>query len=307
MTMASSDKTAASSDDHAAAGAVIEERTVSYAGVRTRELAVAGAGLPIVLLHGYADSADTWRGVLTRLGATGRRALAVDLPGFGLAQDRRSGALTPQFDEFADAVVAAHGPVVLVGNSLGAATTLRAAARHRDGRVAGIVLLDEPLLARHRPARLVRRREYTRLFGLASALPVPAPVLRWGIRRLAAAFCYGPGVTADPMYVDTWLRSIPDMPAAAARARDAVRYAREHPNGHGDLSIGCPALVVHGAKDRIIPVAASRELHALLPGSELVVLPRAGHCPQVDYPTEVTRLVLDHAARVDPRSEWSAS
>lgn len=278
---------------------MIEERTVSYAGVRTRELSVSGNGIPVVLLHGYADSADTWRGVLTRLGVAGRRALAVDLPGFGLADDRRPGPLTPQFDEFVDDLIATHGPVVLVGNSLGAATSVHAAARHRDRRVAGLVTLDEPLLARHRIAGLVRRSAYTRLFDVIAVLPVPPTVVRWTVRRLVAAFIYGPGVAADPQFLATAVRSVPDMAGVAARGRDAVRYARENPDGHGDLSIDCPVLVVHGAKDRVIPVAASRELHALLPGSELVVLPRAGHCPQLDYPAETAALVLALLARVE--------
>jgi pimeloyl-ACP methyl ester carboxylesterase len=49
---------------------------------------------------------------------------------------------------------------------------------------------------------------------------------------------------------------------------------------------------VHGACDRIIPVHASRTLHRQISGSELVVLPRSGHCPQLDNPDEVVRLTL---------------
>ncbi|MFB7721661.1 alpha/beta fold hydrolase [Nocardia sp. NPDC056100] len=282
---------------------VVIEAAREYAGVRTRELSVAGTGPTVVLLHGYCDSADTWRGVLTRLAAAGRRALAVDLPGFGLADARRPGALTPQFDAFVDALVAAHGPVVLVGNSLGAATALHAAARDREGRVRGLVTLDEPLLARHLPARVVRLGEFRRLFDLAGRLPVPDRLVHWTVRHGVQRFVYGPGYRADPAFVATALRSVPNMAAAAERGRDAVRYAREHPGGHGARTVSCPVAVVHGAKDRIIPVRASRELHALLPGSELTVLPKAGHCPQLDEPDNVTALVLGILARADGHRE----
>lgn len=64
---------------------MITQARASYAGVGTRTLTVTGRGTPVVLLHGFADSADTWRGVLTRLEAAGRPAVAVDLPGFGQA------------------------------------------------------------------------------------------------------------------------------------------------------------------------------------------------------------------------------
>lgn len=276
---------------------VVTESTRVYAGVRTRELSVEGAGPTIVLLHGYCDSADTWRGVLTRLAAAGRRAIAADLPGFGLADPRRPGPMTPQFDAFADALIAAHGPVVLVGNSLGAATALHAASRDSTGRVRALVTLDEPLLARHLVARLARRREYRRFFDVTGALPVPDRLVHRVVRYGVARFVYGPGYRADPDFLATALRSVPNMAAAAARGRDAIRYAREHPSGHGDLTVTCPVLVVHGARDRIIPVRASRELHARLPGSEFVVLPTAGHCPQLDEPDNVTRLVLGISAR----------
>ena len=49
--------------------------------------------------------------------------------------------MVPQFDAVADALVEAFGPVVLVGNSLGATTAIHAAARH-GGSVAGVVALD---------------------------------------------------------------------------------------------------------------------------------------------------------------------
>ncbi|MCU1647925.1 MAG: alpha/beta hydrolase [Nocardia sp.] len=276
---------------------VVTESTRVYAGVRTRELSVDGAGPTVVLLHGYCDSADTWRGVLNRLAAAGRRAVAVDLPGFGLADPRAPGPLTPQFDAFAEALIAAHGPVVLMGNSLGAATALHAAARDRVGRIRALVTLDEPLLARHWAARLVRRREYRRFFDLTTVLPVPDRVVRWVVALGVSKVIYGPGYSADPEFVATAVRSVPNMAAAAARGRDAIRYAREHPSGHGDLTVSCPVVVVHGGKDRIIPVAASRELHALLPGSEFAVLPTAGHCPQLDEPDNVTRLLLGVLAR----------
>ncbi|MFX0580431.1 alpha/beta fold hydrolase [Nocardia nepalensis] len=274
---------------------MISEGRARYGGVETRVLSVAGQGIPILLLHGYADSADTWRGVLTALEAADRVAFAVDLPGFGLADPRTPGPMTPQFNAFVDAIIAAHGPLVLVGNSLGAATAVHAASRNPD-RVSALATLDEPLLARHWLAGVGRRYEYTWFFRFVAALPIPGPIVRWAVRTAVARFVYGPGYPADPEFLTTATRSVPDMPAVAARGRDAVRYAREHPAGHPSLTIECPTLVVHGARDAIIPVAASRALHALLPGSEFVVLPGVGHCPQLDVPEDVGRLILEFLA-----------
>ncbi|HUE28529.1 MAG TPA: hypothetical protein VMP89_17270, partial [Solirubrobacteraceae bacterium] len=54
--------------------AVIRESRLPLAGVRTRVLEVDGDGPPLVLLHGFSDSADTWRAMLERLARSGRRA-----------------------------------------------------------------------------------------------------------------------------------------------------------------------------------------------------------------------------------------
>ena len=101
------------------------EHRIELAGFQTRALELEGDGPPTLLIHGYADSADTWRLTLERLGREGRRAIAVDLPGFAEADPLREGSMLEQYDAFAGAAVelAAEegGDVVIVGNSLGGA------------------------------------------------------------------------------------------------------------------------------------------------------------------------------------------
>jgi len=50
-------------------------------------------------------------------------------------------------------------------------------------------------------------------------------------------------------------------------------------------------LVVHGADDRVIPVAASEYLAAHLPASRLVVMERAGHWLQIEQPQAFAQLL----------------
>ena len=47
---------------------------------------------PVVLLHGWSDSADTWRALLAALADRGHRAIALDMPGFGGAARSREDA-----------------------------------------------------------------------------------------------------------------------------------------------------------------------------------------------------------------------
>lgn len=271
---------------------MITESRATFGGVGTRVLSVAGNGRPVVLLHGYADSADTWRSVLTRLEALGRNAFAVDLPGFGRADRRHAGPLLPQFDAFADAILSELGPAILVGNSLGAATAVRAATRNPEV-VHGLVALDDPLNARHWPARVARSRDVPVQFWTGvGRIPVPRRAVRWAAQQGVARVLYGTRATpADPVVITHWTRTFDSQASVAALGRYAFQYARETSGGHRDVRVACPTVVVHGARDRIIPVDASRILHQQIPGSEFVVLPRSGHCPQLDDPDAVVRLI----------------
>src|SRR2546421_1489710 len=88
-----------------------------FAGFGTRVLELEGDGPAIVLVHGWSDSADTWRYLLDRFGRVERRAVAVDLPGFATADPLRDGPMLRQLDRFTAALVrdvASDGDAVVV-------------------------------------------------------------------------------------------------------------------------------------------------------------------------------------------------
>lgn len=102
----------------------------------------AGAGNPIVFLHGNPSSSHLWRNVLPRIGAPGR-CLAPDLIGMG-----RSGKpdIAYRFDDHARYLDAwfdalALDCVVLVGHDWGGALAFDWAARH-PGRTRGVAFLE---------------------------------------------------------------------------------------------------------------------------------------------------------------------
>src|SRR5438309_11203264 len=64
----------------------MESRTISVEGLRVRvldESVSRPTGDPVVLIHGVGGWAENWRAVMRPLAETGRRVLALDLPGFG--------------------------------------------------------------------------------------------------------------------------------------------------------------------------------------------------------------------------------
>lgn len=277
---------------------MIVEKYASYGGVRSRILRVPGADPPYVLLHGFTDSADTWRELLEEFEAAGRAAVALDLPGFGCAEPLRDGEIMAQLDLFLDSVLEAYESVVLVGNSLGAALSVRAAARQHPA-VRAVAALDEPFLSRHWLARYARRkREPWGLRVVKAGIPVPTAAIGWVRRRTLPRVLYGDPRLAKPEVVERWTSVGYDARQIATVARQARQIALETVAGYQNIDdLRCPLLVIHGGRDRIIPVDSSVRLHGLVPGSELHILPRSGHCPQLDAPAEVASLIRDFEHR----------
>ena len=136
----------------------------SFAGVSTRTVSTEGrADPPLLMLHGFGDTAVTWDRLQDRLGEHGIATLAVDQPGHGDADPIRAGErLQDQMIEFArEAAASLPEPPVVVGNSMGGANALLLAARHPDV-VSGVVAvapaaIDHPIWMRRAVSRATAR------------------------------------------------------------------------------------------------------------------------------------------------------
>lgn len=65
-----------------------------------------------------------------------------------------------------------------------------------------------------------------------------------------------------------------------------------------DATIAVPTLIVVGAQDAATPVASSRELHAAIPGSELVIIEDAGHIPAIEQAAIFNATLTEFYARL---------
>jgi pimeloyl-ACP methyl ester carboxylesterase len=270
------------------------EHRPTLAGFETRALELEGEGPPVVLLHGYADSADTWRRVLALLAREERAAVALDLPGFGTADRLAPGPVLPQLDAFARAAVRHWGddrPAVLAGNSLGGCLALRAGER-ADLPLAGIVPIAPAGLDMPVWFQAIERDPFVRAL-LAAPVPYPEVVLRAMVgsvyRQLAFA---APRAVAGEV-----VRAFTD------HHRDRASVARMLATGRALLpeladpfrlaDVRYPVLLVWGERDRMVTHRGARRVVEALPGTRVELLDGVGHCPQVEAPERVVRLVQD--------------
>lgn len=278
-----------------------ESRWVEAAGtgVHYREWAGPATGPTFVLLHGLGGSLVNWGLVAPGLARHGR-VVALDLGGFGRTPPGERGTTVGANWRLLDAFLGALDlpPAILAGSSMGGMVALIEAA-HAPERVRGLILVDAAF-PRGRSMDATPRPFISAVF-LAYRTPMVGSRFVDGRVRKA-----GPeGVvrdslkltTSDPDSIDPRLiRELVEVTRwragqywATQAYLDAARsifQAEARPKAYRRLvaSIGAPALVIHGARDRLIPVGAAREAVAGHDGWELVVFDDVGHLPMIEAP-----------------------
>jgi pimeloyl-ACP methyl ester carboxylesterase len=275
---------------------LVEHRD-TFAGYGTRVLELEGDGPPLVFLHGFADSADTWRLTLDRLGKLGRRAVAVDLPGFAHADRLLPTPVLPQLERFAAAVVEAHGqdePAVLVGNSLGGCTAIRV-AQDRDVPLAGIVPVGPAGLGLAPWLGLIEGNALVR-FVLAAGAPLPRPLVQTVVGQAYRMLAFAPRAAVDPLVVTTFASHFRDARTVRRYLYTARRVLDELHDPFELERVEAPVLLVWGRRDAMVPYRGAERLLTAVSGSRLELLPACGHCPQVEEPDRFVELVLEFAS-----------
>lgn len=257
-----------------------EERFLDARGCRLRYL-VAGEGDPLVLVHGLGGAAANWL-ALAPLLLPGRRLIVPELPGHG-----GSSALpaAPSLSPYADrlGLLLDHegaAPAAVVGHSLGGAVALRLALRRPEAVSALVLAAAAGISSATRSARYAltitgilkpgRKIAPHRGRVARSALLKRVVFGRWGASdpdalppELVEALLAGPA-----RHTDT-------LSAAKALVRDDLRPELEH--------VGCPVLVLWGARDNQLPVDDAFDYARRL-RAPLRVIADCGHLLIVERP-----------------------
>lgn len=261
-----------------------EVRFHDVAGIRTR-IIEAGAGRPILLLHGVSGSSETWVRNVHALAQHGR-VMAIDMIGHGLTDKPDTNYLIPTFTDHLSALIdSLDAPEVdLIGQSLGGWVTMRYALAHPD-RVRTITNVTGAGLS-VRQTREDLERYHADLSQVTSrALETPT---KDTVRKRLEWLFYDPAQVPDEL-VDIRYRIFTRLDSQAVLGRvmsDVVgRENQKYFVTADELAVfDKPTLVLWTTHNPTTPWAEGKAAADVLPNSRFELFEHCAHWPQFEDP-----------------------
>ncbi|MDL2353252.1 MAG: alpha/beta hydrolase [Pseudomonadota bacterium] len=230
-----------------------------------------GTGKPVVLIHGWPLSGDSWDPISNVLADNGYQAIAYDRRGFGRSDQPSEGY---DYDTFADDLAAvienqAGGQdVVLIGFSMGGGEIARYLSRHQGKQVSKVALISSVV-----PYMLQTPDNPE---GVPQAT---FDQMTEGMKADRAKFFrgffkdfFGVGMMSHP--VSTELLDLAWSTAMQAGLRPTLASAKAFATTdfRPDLaSFTVPTLIIHGTADKTVPIAPTgRALAKAVPAAKLI-------------------------------------
>jgi pimeloyl-ACP methyl ester carboxylesterase len=263
----------------------------------------AGRGPALLLLHGVANSSETWEHVAPLLSER-FTVIAPDLLGHGAsATPRGDYSLGAHASGARDVVTAlGHERVTVVGHSLGGGIAMQFAYQFPE-RCERLVLVSSGGLGRE--VHLLLRA--ASLPGADYVLPLLTSQrlveLGRGLGGLLRRLHLEP--SSDLQVLARGFASLHNDGSRRAflhTVRAVIEPGGQRVSAHDRLALAAllPTLIVWGERDSIIPVEHGAAAHAAMPGSRFVQFPGAGHMPHDDDPYRFAALLAEFCESTEP-------
>jgi pimeloyl-ACP methyl ester carboxylesterase len=267
----------------------------------------AGEGPALVFVHGLGASWQSWLENIPEF-ARDHRVVAMDLPGFGCS-DLPEGDLSIEYYanwtfRLLDELGIKEG--VVVGNSMGGFIAAEMAIR-RPERIQRLAVVSaavfwqtyrraQPLVQLARMSDAIVARALTRVTDDVATRP--------RLRSWALA-------TAGFRYPHLIPKELAHEMVRSARRTDgflpALEAMADFPLEEELPKISCPALIVWGAQDTLVPVKDAKRMEDLIPDSRRVVFERTGHVAMLERPERFNKLLREFLDEQTEQREGAAA
>ncbi len=235
-------------------------------------------GKPVVLIHGWPLSADSWDDIANALADAGYRAIAYDRRGFGRSDqpdggydyDTFAADLRAVLEEYAEGQQAA-----LIGFSMGGGEVVRYLAANGNHGISHAVLIASAVPFMLKTEDNPEGVERSVFDGMLAKIREDRPAF---LQTFAKNF-YGVGLIDKPVSQGVLDQFFLLGSQAGLRGTLACVEAFATTDFRGDAArVNVPTLILHGTGDKVVPIdTAARRAAKLIPQAELVELDGEPH------------------------------
>jgi len=238
---------------------------------------IAGEGKPILILHGWGGSSDSWIKVQEILAEKDCKVICPDFPGFGKSKTPLCpwsvGDYAKWVDDFANSLGMER--FFVISHSFGGRVAIKFAVNYPE-KLNGLILCAS---AGIKPKPSFKTKIIFRLAKIGNAVFTPKRLARFkdGARNLFYIF----------------LRR-KDYVKASGTMKEAIKRVLDE-----DLFLELPkirtkTLIVWGEADKMVPLRYGHIFRENIKNSELVILPEVGHSPHLEVPGRLAEIVLEY-------------
>jgi pimeloyl-ACP methyl ester carboxylesterase len=253
---------------------LMNTKQVVVDGLLTR-YAVTGTGKPVLLLHGWGDSLETWTDLTAKLSGQ-YKVITLDLPGFGQTQAPKEAWGLSDYAQFTY-----HFLAKIEVNQL------YALGGHSNGGAVAISMIAHGLASPHRLLLLASA-------GIRSS-SVKKHLVKAAAKSAKLVTAVLPKATRQRLRNKAYSKIgsdfllLPNMQETFKKIISEDVRAQAH-------TITTPTLIIYGANDASTPPAHGELFKAAIIGSRLEILPGAGHFLHHDNSLQVSDLVKEFLA-----------
>lgn len=246
-----------------------------------------GSGQPIICIHGLGHDQWDYAPLFERAQA-GFELIALDLPGFGLAQKRSAKQTLPTFNTLVEAVrelvAQCCEPPILVGSSLGGHVAMQLALNDPTS-ILGMILVSPGGLRKHSADEANFFREYYSYRGIKNRSPAE---IKTNNRRIFAT----PSQQSDELSLRKLaVHSSPENDSFAAAFASVVDDVLNYSVEDTLSELKTPFVFIFGEHDLVVSpalgIATAKRLN-----KEIHLISGASHIPMVERPNEFAQIVF---------------
>jgi len=255
-----------------------------------------GTGRPVVLIHGWPLSGESWKAQVPALQEAGYRVITYDRRGFGRSDKPKTGYTYDKLTEDLATLLEVLDlrDATIVGFSMGGGEVARLFTNHDTSRVRSVVFASAvPPFMMKNPGNPDGPLTPTEAGKMTAALTANQQKF---YDDFTTEFFSAGGVlqVSEEQRQEALALALQSSKVAAL----ACMTAFGNTDFRDDLpNVNVPALVLHGDSDATVPFEGSgKRTHEALAGSELRVIPGAPHGCNVSHADEFNRALLDFLA-----------